>query len=287
MSDSSTVSVGARNQYGDSFGTLVTTAVLVKTPTNIVGDPAWAYRPTRVDVLFMQQPNQAPFRVCTDFLVTLYADDGSTDHNPAQQLTVPYLLTGSTGLVTFRAVWLQNDITQAEWPILTAQTYYWVAVTPSTPLTMPPLVPGGPNTLYNGAVWSGINTNVARPSDGSLILPGFIRNDPYLFTGRELVSERAAFDPVFMANQPDAVTFLSTAENWPTVPNADTRFTNWQATGSNVRYGIQIIGWQVTPSNTPSMSCESVSMNCDPSSAPTRTPTPAAACRFNVHELLK
>jgi hypothetical protein len=255
------VSVGARDQYNDgtgsSGGTLVTTAVLVKSPANLPGDPAWGYRPTRVDLLFMQQPNQAPNRVCTDFFVTLYSDDGTSTHNPLQQLTTPYLLLSQTPLVSFRAVWLQNDIQQAGWPIMTADTYYWVAVSPSVPLTMPPRVPGGPKTVYNGAVWNGVNGNAGRPATPSVLLfPAFIRNDPNLFTGRELISERNALDSSFYANTPAAVSFLNTNQAWATAPNAETRFTNWQATGSNIRYGIQIIGWQVTPSNSATASRE-------------------------------
>jgi hypothetical protein len=34
---------------------------------------------------------------------------------------------------------------------------------------------------------------------------------------------------------------------WRNVPNASTRFTDWKKTGSTIRYGIQVIGWQVRP----------------------------------------
>jgi hypothetical protein len=204
------VSVGARDQYGDSFGTLVTTAVLIKSPANLPGDPAWGYRPVRVDLLFMQQPNQAPNRICTDFYVTLYSDDGTSTHNPLQQLAAPYLLQSLIPLRTFQARWLQNDIKQAGWPILTAETYYWVAVSPSVPLTMPPRVPGGPKTVYNGAIWNGVTGNAGRPgSPSEPFFPAFISDDANLFTGRELISERKAHDSPFYANTTAAVSFLN------------------------------------------------------------------------------
>jgi hypothetical protein len=82
-SDSSTASVGAIDNFGDSIGSLVATAVLIKSPSNT----AWNYRPTRVDVLFAAKAPQPSRPVgMSDFLLTLYSDDGSTDHNPGVQV---------------------------------------------------------------------------------------------------------------------------------------------------------------------------------------------------------
>jgi hypothetical protein len=97
-SDAVTASVGAVNKYGDSIGSLVATAVLVKSPTNVV----WNYRPTRVDVLFhalSAQPSR-PSGI-SDFLLTLYSDDGSSEHNPAFQVRKPTFRFHSTQLFAY------------------------------------------------------------------------------------------------------------------------------------------------------------------------------------------
>jgi hypothetical protein len=86
LSDSATVSVGAVDAYGDGIGSLVTTAVLVKTP--LTNDSiAWDYQPTRIDMLFHAKTSQ-PTRPAgiSDFVLTLYADDGSSVHNPGVQV---------------------------------------------------------------------------------------------------------------------------------------------------------------------------------------------------------
>jgi hypothetical protein len=250
VADRDTVSIGARNDFNDGGGTLVTTAVLFRTTDASPGGPAWAYRPTRVDVLLTLAPNQATPRGISDFLLTLYADDGSPDHNPGIQLALPFLLVATTGpLPSTRAAWFQVDVTPAGWPVLVPGAYYWVGMTPSAPLSMPP-----PFTQYNGALWSGMDALATRPSNGSLILPPEVTGDPALFTGRELTSERFGNDALYFASSHAAVTFLKEATNWASVDSAGLRFTNWQATGSTVRYGIQVLGWQVTPSNTPSAS---------------------------------
>jgi hypothetical protein len=138
-------------------------------------------------------------------------------------------------LQTVRSIWFQQDISTAGWPLLTASTYYWVAVTPTTTLTMP-------NGRYNGAIWGGIDDTV-HP------LPAAAQNDPFLFKGRQLTSQCGASDTATSALQASAVTFIQTSENWPSVPCAGERFKNWDLVGSNIRYGIQLIGWQVAPSN--------------------------------------
>ena len=250
VSDRPFVNVGARNDFQDNFGTLVSTAVLVKSPANRIGDPNWAYRPTRVDLLMFARPNQAT-RSISDFFVTLFSDDGTDEHNPAEQLTTPFSLSSQTQpLLNFRATWYQQDITAAGWPIMPEQTYYWVVVSPGSPLTMP-----APNNQYNGALWSGISAAQLRPDGVSPILPAFIQNDLSLFTGREMTSERFAGDSAFCANTQNAVNFLLGSSNWPSVPNAAPRFTNFvvsppDGTPGLVRYGVQILGWQVTPSSS-------------------------------------
>ena len=256
VSDRPYVSVGARDDYGDGIGNLVSTAVLIKTPANRIGDPNWAYRPTRVDLLMYGNPNQAT-RSINDFFVTLFSDDGSDVHNPSEQLSTPWPINAqSNPLLSYRAIWYQQDIRQAGWPIMPEKTYYWVVVTPGSPLTMP-----FPNTQYNGALWSGISQDQPKSmTDPSFLLPPIIRNDPYIFTGRELVSQRFASDSVFGANKQAAVDFLANPSNWAASINSSSpRFTNFYvsppppgSTPSRVRYGVQVLGWQVTPSNTPS-----------------------------------
>jgi hypothetical protein len=84
LSDQTKASVGAINNFNDGVYSLVTTAVLFKTPAIDPANPvAWQYRPTRVDMLFFQKAAQATRPVgLSDILLTLYSDDGSADHNP-------------------------------------------------------------------------------------------------------------------------------------------------------------------------------------------------------------
>jgi hypothetical protein len=87
-SDVTAASVGAVNYYGDSAGTLVTTAVLIRSPANLAGDPVnWKYRPIRVDLLLFTKALQATRAGISDFLVTLYADDDTPEHNPSIQVS--------------------------------------------------------------------------------------------------------------------------------------------------------------------------------------------------------
>lgn len=242
-SDRSFINVGARND-GDSVGNLVSTAVLIRTPANRDGDPDWAYRPTRVDLLMYARPQ--PTRSITDFFLTLFSDDGSEAHNPAVQLTTPFALSAQTfPLQQTRAIWYQQEIVSAGWPIMPQQTYYWVVVTPGSPLTMP-------NGLYNGALWSGMNASATR-AEGGAILPPFILGDTNLFTGRELLSERFTNDAAFGSNTAAAVSFLRGSSNWPNY--GAPRFTNFVVSPPfagvpPVRYGVQVLGWQVTPSSS-------------------------------------
>ena len=253
MSDRPFVNVGARNDYGDGFGTLVSTAVLVRTPASGAGGLTWGYRASRVDLLMAGPSGLGVTRGIADFFVTLFSDDGSAAHNPAAQLSSPYLLSAQTApLLTFRASWYQQDISSAGWPLLSADTYYWIVVTPGSPLTMP-------NGQYNGALWSGISASQTSPFDGSQVIPPSILNDPVVFTARELTSERFQGDYSFGAGTVAAVSFLAGSSYWPSAPNAIPRFTNFAVSppnGQPLRYGVQLIGWQVPPSSSPAPGCE-------------------------------
>jgi hypothetical protein len=84
------VSVGAIDNYNDNIGSLITTAVLIRSPLNQATDPTdWLYRPIRVDLLMLQKTVQGaerPFGL-SDFFVTLYSDDGTSTHNPGEQVS--------------------------------------------------------------------------------------------------------------------------------------------------------------------------------------------------------
>ena len=82
-SDEPLVSVGAFDEFEDNLGSARTTAVLFKTPTG----NGFPYTPTRCDMLFYKRGGQVRDTL-TDFVMTLYADDGTDDHNPGQQVSV-------------------------------------------------------------------------------------------------------------------------------------------------------------------------------------------------------
>jgi hypothetical protein len=152
------------------------------------------------------------------------------------QLAPPFLAsTQIRALTTTRASWYQVDITGAGWPLMSSDSYYWVAVTPCSPLS--PTTQG--NKRYNGAVWAGIDDLITPPI-------GQAASDPSLFKGRQLISQRFAGDAAFTANQPAAVPVGRDAINWGATSPAS-RYTNWEGEGSTIRYGIQILGWQVNP----------------------------------------
>jgi hypothetical protein len=85
-SDNDFVSIGAEQgattPNGNAFGTLKATAVLIRSPASPVNGP---YKPTRVDVLLYKRAFTRRNFV-TDFYVTLYSDDGTSEHNPAGQV---------------------------------------------------------------------------------------------------------------------------------------------------------------------------------------------------------
>lgn len=260
-SDAPLVSVGAQlPPYNDAAGSLVATAVLIRSPDNPDAFPSLVYRPSRVDVLMATMSPQTSRRGLSDFYVTLHSDDGSEQHNPAAQvrascglkpcarwmlvrlcflqLAPPLLMASLTNpLTTTRGSWYQQDVTGAGWPILNASTYYWVAVTPSVPLTM--TTQGG--GVYNGARWVGLN-------DATNPVPAVAATDPHIFKGRQIVSQRFRGDSAFAATSSAAAVWIASQPSWQTL---GTRFTDWDLGNTSVRYGVQLLGWQIWP--TPSV----------------------------------
>jgi hypothetical protein len=148
------------------------------------------------------------------------------------------LMTGqTTPLSVTRAQWYQQDITNAGWPLMTANTYYWIVVSPSTTLTVP-------NGLYNGALWAGLDETVYPPERQRIPTD----NDPLTFRARQLTSRCGPSDTVNTAGNVNSVGFVKDSENWPSVTCAESRYFNWAETGSRIRYGVQLIGWQTYPS---------------------------------------
>jgi hypothetical protein len=176
------------------------------------------------------------------------------------QLAAPVALTSETdSLLTYKGTWYSFAV--STWPLLTTNTYYWVAVAPGTTMTLP-------NGQYNGALWTGVDISF-------LPVPTQARRDPLAFTGRQLISQRRPGDAVLGADRPLAQTFISSAQNWTSVVNASSRLLDWAAVGSNIRYGIQILGLAVfpspslTPSMTPTVSVTSTTTGSfDPLSRP-------------------
>lgn len=81
VSDVLDVSVGSRSRVGDS-GALVATAVLFQTP---FASPL-SFVVSRVDVLLWAKASQPPRLGISDFMLALFADDGSVDHGPGVQV---------------------------------------------------------------------------------------------------------------------------------------------------------------------------------------------------------
>jgi len=169
--------------------------------------------------------------------VTLYDDDNSTGtHTPGNRLTTPYQITVTAfPLLTNKGQWYQQDISTAGWPHLLGTTYYWVALTPAAPVSMA-------NGQYNGVVWVGFDDTTPNVN-----LIGQYTGDDNVFKARQLTSQRTAADSAFYANTPAAVNFLASQQQWSSVPFANVRYTDFDAAGSHVRYGIQLTGFQVSP----------------------------------------
>jgi hypothetical protein len=228
--------------YDDGIGTLTATAVLIYVPSAVL-----RCDPSRIDVLIhiptgSGGPDGRAIRTdVSDLLLTLYADDGSAEHGPGHQLSIPWSLANQrTAFPTGRAVWVEIDVSAANWPGLTPSTYYWLVLAPGHPL---PLVsagaesPGATCSAYNGITWTGV---------GSTLLPSSAMGDPAAFTARELVSQRFSGDAVFGAGTLAAVDFIAAATNWATVDSSGTRYLNWYASPvCPTRYGVQVLCWNV------------------------------------------
>ena len=151
------------------------------------------------------------------------------------QLARPYLMDGQiTALQATRGSWYQQDLSGAGWPIMKPSTYYWIVVTPSTPLALTTQASG----KYNGALWSGILDTTAP-------LPATTLADSHVFKARRLTSERFKSDALFQASTAAGVNVLKNATNWGASGIDQRRVTSFDS--SNVRYGIQLLGWQVQP----------------------------------------
>ena len=236
--------MGARDDYGDGVGLLSSTAVLFRAPPAQYGQPAWAFSASRLDLLLYIAPGQARSGVA-DLYVTLFADDGSAARAPGAQIGSPWSLANSHATFSASgATWLQVDVSGAGWPVLSPGTYAWLAL--STGWASETISDGG---AFDGVVWAGLTTTTSGPLPAELTSGG-------LFTARQLVSQRFYGDTAFGAGTAAAVSFLQGASGWASVTNAATRYRNWAASGSAVRYGLQVTGWQVTPSRSPTPSGE-------------------------------
>ena len=145
----------------------------------------------------------------------------------------------NTAMQATRGTWYQHDVSAAGWPIITPSTYYWIVVTPSTPLALTTQASG----KYNGALWSGI-------LDSTAPLPATTLADSHVFKARRLTSERFKSDVLFQASTAAGVNVLKNATNWGASGIDQRRVTSYDS--SNVRYGIQLLGWQVQPTPQPS-----------------------------------
>ena len=157
------------------------------------------------------------------------------------QLAAPFLMSSQTAaLPSTRANWYQVDITGAGWPLMSPESYDWVAVTPSQPLTMTTQN----NNVYNGAVWAGTDDTINPATTGSA-------GEPLLYKGRQFISQRFAGDSQFGGNTVSAVNRNRDLLSWGT-QTGSSQYTNWAAApyNSTIRYGIQLLGWQVFPPAT-------------------------------------
>ena len=281
-SDEIRVSAGAADVYGDSIGSLKTTAVMFRTPA---GDGV-PYSPQRCDILFFITAGQ-PTTSLAAFSIILFADDDTDAHNPGARvrcarhhdavdrghLTRPLSPAALCPALDrpFRPHpeqprhgprHMDSDFSAGRecasvpdagppckhasprivqnaagnWPSLLPSTNYWVAVAPASPLSI------SSSVKFNGAVWGGLNITTDP-------IPAQIANDVdtggNLFTARYLVSQAGARDATRGAGTAAAVNFILSTGNWGSLPSQG---RNWAASGSAVRYGLQIFGIQQNPS---------------------------------------
>ena len=281
-SDEPLVSVGAYDVFDDGIGSARSTAVMFQTP---VGNGE-RYAPVRCDMLFFKVGGQSR-DLLTDFFLTLYADDESDTHNPGKQvrrgfsssvslshlysivptfnlaytfqhpflqLSAPLSLASySAALLTYRSIWYQVSVkgtgATTDWPFLNISTNYWVVVSPGSRMTFTAPF------KYNGIAWAGVD--ISRDA-----IPGQVRSDDTggnLFTARSLNSQRFSGDSAMGANSLEGVAFVRNTRFWGSVSSSATgsvQYKNWQATGSNIRYGLQILGIQGNPTLSPTSSSE-------------------------------
>jgi hypothetical protein len=141
------------------------------------------------------------------------------------------------------------------WPLLSQNTYYWVVIAPTTALPITavsqPLETTGPR--FQGALWSGVDVTM-NPA------PPAAAKDPVIFTARLLRSQTGPGDAANASNTAAAIGFIAgaiattNAAGWATY--AGGRLYNWEAAGSNIRYGIQVLGYLMLPTTTATGSCE-------------------------------
>jgi hypothetical protein len=152
-------------------------------------------------------------------------------------------------MLTFRAIWYQQDVTAFDWPQLNQSTYYWIVISPTTSLAIASQPMAAPK--YSGIVWSGIDSG-KFPS----FVPPLTRTDPNVFTARVLRSQTGPGDTANACNKAAAINFINGAiattntQGWASY--AGSRLGNWQAdpAGSRIVYGMQVLGYLVVPSTS-------------------------------------
>jgi hypothetical protein len=96
-----------------------------------------------------------------------------------------------------RCLHLQIDVKSAGWPVMAINTYYWIVLSPGQTYTMA-------NGAYNGFLWAGLNSATDQ-------LPQSARDDPDVFTAREMTSQITAGDR-FSATLQAGVNFILGAQ---------------------------------------------------------------------------
>ena len=260
------VSAGSYDKYRDGVGSARATAVLFQTPAGD-GNP---FTPVRCDLFLFKSAGQTQnFLQDSGLTLSVYADGGSDAHfpgavvgsrarvakhgfyhevallfarrSPLLQLSQPLALSDAKALLTYRSNWYQITVVgtgaTTDWPILKSSTYYWAVLAPSNPTLL------GFTTQYpfNGPLWGGIDISVTS-------IPAGASSSSPLFTARELNSQRFAGDTQFGAKTQAGVDFVLKSKNWGSLPS--NQVVNWAAAQSNIRYGIQVLGWQVNPTPT-------------------------------------
>jgi hypothetical protein len=151
-------------------------------------------------------------------------------------------------MLTYRATWYQQDVTAFNWPQLNQSTYYWIVISPTTPLSITNQVAiQGPK--FQGIIWSGIDSGKTPSS-----VPPLSRTDPNVFTARVLRSQTGPGDSANACNKAAAINFINGAiattntQGWAAY--AGSRLGDWQAdpAGSRIVYGMQVLGFLVVPS---------------------------------------